>query len=262
MNSPVPITLGTIALSFHRAAAAVTQRVLEAYGHQVTVVEAPHEELFRRQAGGGIDVLVCAWLPSSHDTYLSAYRDQVRILAPYYRPYCLWAVPPYVPVMVSKVADLARPEVAARMTRTVDGINPGAGISRFSAAVIGGYGLDRAGYRFVPGTEAGFTARVERGIARQEWFVIPLWRPQYLNRSHGLRPLTEPRGLLGTVDTASPVVRRDALRRIHPEAVARMDTLYLGNDGIEELDTLINADGLTPLQAADRYLATHPGLLP
>ncbi|MFJ9953228.1 glycine betaine ABC transporter substrate-binding protein [Kitasatospora sp. NPDC091207] len=262
MRSPTPLTLGTIALSFHRAAAAVTQRVLEAHGHRVRVIEAPHEELFHRQARGEIDVLVCAWLPSSHSTYLSSYRDQVRVLAPYYTPYCLWAVPPYVPATVAGVADLARPEVAARMTRTVGGINAGAGISRFSTDMIGAYGLDRAGYRFTPGTEAGFLTRVERGIARQEWFVIPLWRPQYLNRRHGLRPLVEPKGLLGTVDAARPVVRLDALERIHPGALTRMNALRLGNEGIEELDTLINADGLTPLQAADHYLATRPEPLP
>ncbi|MEV7597867.1 glycine betaine ABC transporter substrate-binding protein [Kitasatospora sp. NPDC089797] len=252
------ITVGNIALSFHRAAAAVTRRVLEAHGHRVESVEAPHEQLFRLQQDGRVDVLVSAWLPSSHDTYLSGYRDRVHLLAPHYHPYCVWAVPPYVPAdEVREVADLTRPEVAARMTRTVDGINPGAGISRFSARMITAYGLDRAGYGFAPGTEAGFIARVEQGLADREWFVIPLWRPQYLNRRHGLRPLVEPKGLLGSVDAARPVVHRASLDRIHPAALARLDTLDLGNDGVEELDTWINADGLTPLQAADRYLATH-----
>jgi glycine betaine/proline transport system substrate-binding protein len=257
------ITVGNIALSFHRAAAAVTRRVLEAHGHRVESIEAPHEQLFRLQADGKVDVLVSAWLPSSHDAYLSAYRDQAHLLAPHYHPYCVWAVPPYVPVdAVREVADLARPEVSARMTRAIDGINPGAGISRFSARMVTAYGLDQVGYTFTPGTEAGFLARVEQGIAAREWFVIPLWRPQYLNRRHGLRPLTEPKGLLGTVDAAGPVIRRASLDLIHPEALARLDALNLGNDGVEELDAWINADGLTPLQAADRYLAAHPQPLP
>ncbi|MEU8516933.1 glycine betaine ABC transporter substrate-binding protein [Kitasatospora sp. NPDC048722] len=261
--SPSPLTVGAIALSFHRGAAAVVRRVLEAYGHPVTSVEAPHEELFHRQALGEVDVLVSAWLPSSHETYLAGHRDEVRVLAPHYEPYCVWAVPPYVPAdAVAEVADLARPEVAARMTGLVDGINPGAGISRFSARMVVEYELDRAGYAFAPGTEPEFLARVERGLAAGEWFVIPLWRPQYLNRRHRLRALVEPKGLLGTVDAASPVVRRAALDLIHPDALARLEALHLGNDGVEELDVLINADGLTPLAAADRYLAARPGLLP
>ncbi|MFH9353833.1 glycine betaine ABC transporter substrate-binding protein [Kitasatospora sp. NPDC017646] len=258
-----PLTVGTIALSFHRGTAAVVRRVLEACGHPVSVVEAPHEELFRRQATGEIDLLVSAWLPSSHEKYLTGHRDEVTVLAPHYEPYCVWTVPPYVPATeVAAVSDLARPDVAERMTHVIDGINPGAGISRFSARVVADYGLDRVGYRFAPGDEAGFIARVERGVARREWFVIPLWRPQYLNRRHGLRPLAEPKGLLGTVDAAGPVVRRDVIERIHPEALARLAALKPGNEGVEDLDVLINVDGLTPLQAADRYLAARPHLLP
>lgn len=165
MNSP--LVLGAIALSFHRAVAAVTQHVLEAHGHRVTAVEAPHEELFRRQAAGEVDVLVSAWLPTSHGTYLAAYREQVHVLSPHYDPCCLWAVPPYVPAEeLGEVAELTRPTVAARMTRTIDGVNAGAGISRFSARMVAAYGLDRIGYRFVPGTESGFIASVERGLAR------------------------------------------------------------------------------------------------
>ncbi|MFF3749100.1 glycine betaine ABC transporter substrate-binding protein [Streptomyces sp. NPDC002018] len=258
LTSPEQITVGNIALSFHRAAAAVTRRVLESYGHRVNSVEATHEELFRQQEEGRVDVLVSAWLPSSHAEYLSRYLDRVQVLAPHYRPYCVWAVPPYVPVEeVWDVSDLARPEVVERMTTAIDGINPGAGISRFSAAIVREYGLEKVGYTFTPGTEDGFIARVNRGIAAREWFVIPLWRPQFLNRLHALRPLAEPEGLLGTVDHASPVIRLEALGRIHPEAVARLDTLNMGNEGVEEIDASINVGGLSPLQAADRYLTDH-----
>lgn len=256
------VTVGNIALSFHRVTAAVVRRILEAHGHQVLSSEAPHETLFRRQAEGAIDVLVSAWLPASHGTYLAPYRDQVRILAPHYEPFCIWAVPPYVPTdRVHEVADLLRPEVAERMTLSVDGINPGAGISRFSARMITEYGLDEAGYTFTPGTEAGFIARVERGIADREWFVIPLWRPQYLNRVHGLRPLSEPNGLLGTVDAASCLIRHAAFDNLEPAAAAALESLRLGNEGVEELDTLVNVDALSPWEAADRYLADHPELL-
>ncbi|GGT09231.1 glycine betaine ABC transporter substrate-binding protein [Streptomyces griseoviridis] len=62
--------MGSTALSFHRAAA-VTRRVLKAHGHRVNSGEAPHERVFRRQEDGDVDVLVSAWPPFSHDTYLS-----------------------------------------------------------------------------------------------------------------------------------------------------------------------------------------------
>ncbi|MER6463810.1 glycine betaine ABC transporter substrate-binding protein [Streptomyces sp. NPDC001288] len=249
------LTIGNIALSFHRAAAAVVRRVLEDAGHETHTLEAPHEQMFDLQARGGVDILVSAWLPASHGGYLDRYRDRVEVLAPHYTPYCVWAVPPYVPAdAVAEIADLARPGVAERMTPTLDGINPGAGISRFSTRMITEYGLDRAGYTFRPGTEQSFTDRVERGIAAREWFVIPIWRPQYLNAVHRLRPLREPKGLLGGTDLASPVITRTALPALAPAALERLRSLRLGNDGVEAIDALINVGGLTPLDAADRYL--------
>ncbi|MFJ3498483.1 glycine betaine ABC transporter substrate-binding protein [Streptomyces sp. NPDC086091] len=116
--------MGTIGLPFHRAA---VRRGLEAYGHPVTEVKAPHEERFRLQAAGEADVLVSAWPPSRRGDCLSAYQDRASVLAANYEPYRIWAVPPYVPAQdVVAVADLARPEVAARTTHVIDGINPGA----------------------------------------------------------------------------------------------------------------------------------------
>ncbi len=59
-------------------------------------VEAPHQQLFHLQDEGRLDILVSAWLPSSHGTYLSL-TGTGSVLAPQYRPYCIWAVPSYVP---------------------------------------------------------------------------------------------------------------------------------------------------------------------
>ncbi|GGO93427.1 glycine betaine ABC transporter substrate-binding protein [Wenjunlia tyrosinilytica] len=152
MSTPSPLVVGNIALSFHRAVAGVVRRLLEAHGHRVTAVEAPHQEIFALQARGSVDVLVSAWLPSSHGAYLDPYRDEVVVLDATYRPYCTWSVPPLVPrAAVAEIADLARPEIASRMARNIQGIKPGAGISRFSVRVIGEYGLDRLGYAFIPG---------------------------------------------------------------------------------------------------------------
>jgi glycine betaine/proline transport system substrate-binding protein len=39
------------------------------------------------------------------------------------------------------------------MAKTIQGINPGAGISRFSQEMIVAYGLDKEGYSFRPGTQ-------------------------------------------------------------------------------------------------------------
>jgi len=50
-------------------------------------------------------------------------------------PISFWGVPDYVPeAAVRSIADLAKPDVAAQMTKTIQGIGAGATISVFLAA--------------------------------------------------------------------------------------------------------------------------------
>lgn len=255
MNSET-IRLGGIGLSFHRVTAAVVRRVLESEGHQVEYAEAPHEELFSRHAAGELDVLVSAWLPSSHQIYLDRYTEAPVVLPPLYHPYCIWAVPPYVPEdAVAEVADLLDPDVAERMEPLLQGIGPGAGISRFSAKMIEEYGLGEAGYFFRPGSEEDCYGTVHRRMRAQSWFVVPLWRPQYLNLEYGLRAIREPKGLLGTQDDASVLVSAEAEERLGDATMDRLRELRLGNDAVERLDRDVNLGGLTPAQAAEAHFA-------
>lgn len=257
-NRKPSIILGNIALSFHRAAAAVVQVILEDSGYEVSTREAPHEELFAKQASGEIDILASAWLPASHGRYIKTYESRVQILTPHYEPYCIWAVPSYVPQSaVARVSDLVRPEVAEKMTRQIDGINPDAGISRFSVTMLDKYGLGAAGYTFRSGTEQSFIERVAKGIARNEWFIVPIWRPQYLNRQYNLRSIEEPKGLLGGIDQASVVLGERAIRVLDHRTIARIENTYLGNEGVEKIDRLISVDGISRLEAARRCIENN-----
>ncbi|WP_175252933.1 glycine betaine ABC transporter substrate-binding protein [Pseudomonas sp. BMW13] len=255
------IRLGYIDLSFHAASAALVQRVLERHGYEVQVSAAPHEDMFRRFGAGAVDMLVSAWLPASHGDYLAPYAAQTRTLGVLYRPYCIWGVPDYVPVdAVQSVADLLRPEVATRMTRLIQGINPGAGISRFSRAIIQQYGLDRLGYHFENGTQADCFARYEQAHARREWCVVPLWHPQFLHHSHYIRPLDEPLGLLGGQDDATLIVSEPFARDMPAALLKELNCLSPGNAVISELDHMICRGGMSALQAADAWLARGAAL--
>ena len=121
--------------------------------------------MFRRYGAGDVDLLVSAWLPASHGGYLAPHETETLRLGVLYEPYCIWGVPDYVPIdAVASVEDLLRPDVAARMGKLVQGIHPGAGISRFSKAMIEAYGLSRAGYHFETRTEADCFDRFEAAV--------------------------------------------------------------------------------------------------
>jgi len=235
-----PIRVGHIDLSFHDAAAREVERILDAHGHGIERSAAPHEEMFRRMADGEVDVLVSAWLPSSHGAYLAPFADQVRKLTVLYEPYCIWGVPDYIPEdAVREVADLLSEPALDRMERPIQGINPGAGISRFSAAIIDQYGLGAAGYEFRTGTEDQCFGRFVAAVAQGRWVVVPLWQPQWLHHRYRIRELLEPKGLLGGADQATLIVRKDAEALIGDAALSELAKLYLGNRRVSELDDLL-----------------------
>lgn len=253
-----PIRLGHIDLSFHAASAGVVQEILERHGHPVILRAAPHEAMFELLHAGEVDLVASAWLPASHGAYLAPSANEVERLTVLYEPYCLWGVPDYVPeALVASVGDLLKPEVAARMDKNIDGINPGAGISRFSAAMIDAYGLRAAGYRFEPGSEASAFDKFERAVAQRRWLVIPLWSPQYLHHDYRIRALAEPLGMLGGQDAATLVARKAVLPRIAAPALDALRKLYLGNRVVTELEYAMRVEGSTAQQAARRWLDRH-----
>lgn len=234
------IRVGHVDLSFHDAAAREVERVLAAHGHGVERSAAPHEEMFRRLGRAEVDILVSAWLPASHGAYLAPYENDVRKLTVLYEPYCIWGVPDYVPATdVGEVADLLREPALSRMERLIQGINPGAGISRFSKAIVERYGLEEAGYVFRTGSEEDCFGRFIAAVADQRWVVVPLWHPQWLHHRYRIRELREPLGLLGGRDQATLTVRKDAEGIVGEAALDELSKLYLGNTRVSELDDLL-----------------------
>lgn len=253
------IRLGHIDLSFHAASAGVVQAILQDHGHEVLTSAAPHEEMFRRMGRGEVDMLVSAWLPASHAAYLAPFEKDVRKITVLYRPYCLWGVPDFVPASeIATVSDLLKPVALERMERRIQGINPGAGISRFSKAMVEQYGLAAAGYHFEPGTEEECFGAFEKAVAEKRWVVVPLWSPQYLHHTYRIRELSEPKGLLGGTDDATLIVREDAVPRVAPAALAALEGLRLGNAVVTALDHALRVGGLTPLEAARAWLTANP----
>ncbi len=254
-----PIVIGQIGLSFHIAAAAVVARVLADHGHAVRFETALHEEMFARMARGEVDLLSSAWLPGSHGAYLAPFRDQVEALTVLYEPYALWGVPDYVPAdAVAAVADLARPEVAGRMTRLIQGIGPGAGISRFSREIMDAYRLGDAGYEFRNGSQQDCEDAFTRAVAERRWVVVPLWHPQHLHHRYTIRELAEPKGLLRGRDAATLIARKDRLGAIDPAALLALSRIRLGNAAVAHLDYLISVEKKSPADAVDFWFAQNP----
>jgi glycine betaine/proline transport system substrate-binding protein len=243
------VVLGQINLSFYQVVGAVVQEILEAVGHAVEIREGSHDEIYPVLGEGGLDVLAAAWLPNAHGTYWRRFEDRTVELATLYENARLyWAVPEYVPESeVRSVEDLLRPEVAARMTKTIRGIGSGSGL------MMTEYGLAAAGYELVPGAARDWIANFEAAVAEGRWVVMPLWRPHFLNRAYPVRVLEEPRALLGGDDRAVLVANRERIARLPEATVDALRHVPLGLDVVTDLDYAVNVEGRTAREAARRW---------
>ena len=233
------ITIGVTDLSFHHVAASLVTHFLTDMGFEVDRVYAPHENNFQRLKTSETDMLISAWLPSSHGGYMADVETvrPVIELGLHYEPYALWGVPDYVPAEdVSEVNDLLKPSVVEKMKSQIQGINPGAGITRFSIKMMDEYGLSKAGYTFSPGTEEECFSAFEEAVEKKQWIVVPLWKPQFLHYKYKIREIQEPKGLLGIVDKAVLLLPEDKKSLFTEKQLETLDSLRFSNEIIAELD--------------------------
>lgn len=253
------VVLGQINLSFYAVTGAVTQQLLERLGHTVEVRQGAHEEIFPLLGRGEVDLLAAAWLPGAHASYWSRYADQAVELATLYDGARLyWAVPGYVPEeAVKSVADLVKPEVAARMSKTIQGIGAGSGLMMASTKMMAEYGLDKAGYTLRPGKASEWIEAFEKAVAERRWLIMPLWRPHYLNKAHKVRPLAEPKGILGGPDRAVLVGNKSSVARLPAKTVDALRRMRLDVESVTEMDFLVNVGGKSPADAAREWMGKN-----
>jgi glycine betaine/proline transport system substrate-binding protein len=232
--------LGQVSLSFYAVVGGVIHEILERLGHAVEVRQGPHEEMFPLLEQKAIDLMVAVWLPEGHGAYWAQYGKGAREVTRLYDgARFFWAVPSYVPTSeVASIADLARPSVAERMTKLIQGIGPGATITAVSLKAVSEYGLEPLGYSLRSGTTAQWTGAFDVAIAENKWMVFPTWAPPYLNRGGKLRMLEDPRGVLGGTNHGS-VVAPDERFVLLPQATRNvLSRITLDINSVTEMDWL------------------------
>jgi glycine betaine/proline transport system substrate-binding protein len=236
------------------------QEVLERLGHRVEVRTGSHGEMFPVLGKGEIDILVAAWLPSGHAVYWEQYgKDSVQLATLYRDAQLYWAVPSYVPAsQVSGVADLKKPEVAQRMVKVIRGTAPDSGLAIGSRKIMEKYRLESEGYELVPGKREAWVAHLEENLAAQRWFVMPFFRPNYLNQVADMRMLEEPFKLLGEASDGALVAHRNFVARAPRRTTEVLARVHLGLDAVAQMDRMVNVDKMSARDAARAWMETNP----
>ena len=253
------VTLGHVDISFYEVTAKVVQSVLERLGYTVAVKTGSHAQLYPLLGNGEIDLFVAVW-PGAHASYWEQVKDSSVIATTLFDDARLfWAVPDYVPAAeVKSVADLGKPEVAAKMQKEIRGTHPDSGLMIGSKKIMEEYGLAGAGYSLEPNKPAERDTNFNDNIAAKRWFVMPLWQPNYLNRVANLRILDEPKQFLGGADKAFLVAHKDFYAKVDKRTWKALQRITLSVKAVTEIDYLVNVKKLTPEYAVRNWMAAHP----
>lgn len=258
---PGPVVYGRINESFHQVAAAVVEEVLRRLGHEVEVVEGPHPQMYPQLAAGRQHLFADAWLPGGHEVYWEQVKDDVVEVAALYEGAAFyWAVPAYLPAeLVSSLTDLARPEVRGKMTTlTVQGTTAAAGLTMRGNRLLETYGLAALGWHQEIGDIHAIIDTVNRRMDNGDWFVTPLWQPQYLNEVHELRPLADPEGAFPAPDRASLLAHRGSWEALPARTRGVLSRITYPIGAVNEMDLAVNLHGRDPLTAVREWMDRNP----
>lgn len=224
-------------------------------GREVELVQTDVAPLYQGVGRGDLDLMMMAWLPETHADYFAKVKDKVTTLGTVYDGARLgWVVPAYVPEdAIASIKDLKKDDVKEKLKGRVEGIDPGAGLTRLSEQAVKDYGLD--GYKLQISSEAGMLTTVDRAIRKEEWFVATSWSPHWMFGKYKLRYMDDPKGALGKAEHVDVIARKD-FDKDNPDVAAFLSRMKLPIADLEA--AMFNAQETSYEKAVDKYIADHP----
>lgn len=224
-------------------------------GHEVELVQTDVAPLYQGVGRGDLDAMMMAWLPQTHADYFAKVEDKVETLGTVYDDAKLgWVVPAYVPEdAISSIEDLAKDEVKEKLGNTVQGIDPGAGLTRLSEQAVKDY--DLSDYKLQISSEAGMLTTVDRAIRSEEWFVATSWSPHWMFGKYDIRYIEDPKGSLGKAEHVD-VLARKGFKEENPKVAGFLSRMKLPIADLEA--AMFNAQETSYEAAVEKYIFDHP----
>lgn len=248
--------IGWVAWSSNEMTTRLAKEVLEQeHDVEVELVLSDAGALYQGVAGGSIDAMLVSWRPETHADYVAKTQSETVNLGVLFGYAKLgWVVPDYVPKdQLNSIADLKNESVRDKLDGIVQGIDPGAGLTRLSKQAIEDYELDDYTLRTASG--AAMTASLERAIRNEEWIVVTGWSPHWKFGAHELRYLEDPKTSLGKIER-NHIVARKGFYQEHPKLALTLNRMYID---IEDLQALMyEAQETSYEEAAKKYVESHP----
>ena len=174
------------------AATNMVKAVLEEkMGYRCDIVPMTADKMWYSVAGGEVDGMVAAWLPSTHGHYYDEVKDRVVDLGPNLKGTRIGLVVPNITVGRQTAASGQRnqpyikadsiPELenyADKFNYKIIGIDHEAGIMKKARQAMETY--DLKDFRLIEGSEVSMTAELSNAVRKQRWIVVTGWIPHWM----------------------------------------------------------------------------------
>ncbi|MCJ8518728.1 glycine betaine/proline transport system substrate-binding protein [Pseudorhizobium tarimense] len=251
-----PVKIGWAAWSDAEFVTKLAAKLIEdELGQEVELVQTDVAPLYQGVSRGDLDAMMMAWLPQTHADYYAKIKDDVETLGTVYEGAKLgWVVPNYIPEdAISSIEDLSKDEVKEKLDNTVQGIDPGAGLTRLSKQALEDYGLED--YKLQISSEAGMLTTVDRAIRSEDWFVATSWSPHWMFGKYDIRYIDDPKNSLGEAEHVD-VLARKGFKDDKPEVAAFLSRMQLPISDLEA--GMFDAQETSYDEAIAKYIKDHP----
>jgi len=224
-------------------------------GQEVELVQTDVAPLYQGVSRGDLDAMMMAWLPQTHADYFAKVKDKVETLGTVYDGAKLgWVVPKYIPEdAIGSIEDLKKADVQEKLKGRIEGIDPGAGLTRLSEKAIKDYGLDD--YKLQISSEAGMLTTVDRAMRSEGWFVATSWSPHWMFGKYELRYIDDPKKSLGEAEHVD-VLARKGFKQDNPKVADFLSRMKLPLPDLES--AMFNAQETSYDKAVEKYITDHP----
>lgn len=221
---------------------------------KVELVQTDVAPLYQGVSRGDLDAMMMAWLPATHADYYKRVEGKVEDLGPLYEGAKLgWVVPAYVPESdIKSIEDLKKAEIHEKLKGQIQGIDPGAGLTRLSEEAVKKYGLN---YKLQISSEAAMLTTIDRSTRSEGWFVATAWSPHWMFGKYKLRYLEDPEGALGAAEHVNALARK-GFKEDNPKVASLLEKMNIPLADLEK--AMFEAQETSYDKAVDKYIADNP----
>lgn len=215
-------------------------------GVNVELVPLAAGIMWQGVARGDIDMTLSAWLPVTHEAYLTTFKDKVQIVGANYPGAKIGLiVPDYV--KATSLADLNT--FRADFDNRIVGIDAGAGVMKKTEEAIKAYGLEM---RLQPSSGPAMAAELDRAYRAKKSIAVTGWIPHWMFAKYKLRFLADPKTIYGAEEHVDSVIN-PGLNTKAPAVVAFLKKFSWKPEEIGAVMLAVEG-GAKPAEAAEKWM--------